>query len=55
MFKSCGNVINLDYIVSDYGVDLFCLYEMFMGLLEVIKFWSMVGVNGVWGFLDCVW
>lgn len=33
MSKFRGNVVNSDDVVGEYGVDFFCLYEMFMGLL----------------------
>jgi leucyl-tRNA synthetase len=55
MSKSRGNVVNPDEVVAEYGADSLRLYEMFMGPLEVVKPWSMDGVNGVRGFLDRVW
>jgi leucyl-tRNA synthetase len=55
MSKSWGNVINPDDVVRDYGADAFRLYEMFMGPLEMVKPWSMQGVEGVYRFLGRVW
>jgi leucyl-tRNA synthetase len=55
MSKSRGNVINPDKVVADYGADSMRLYEMFMGPLEVIKPWSMQGVEGVYRFLHKAW
>lgn len=55
MSKSRGNVINPDAVVRDYGADAFRLYEMFMGPLDMVKPWSMAGVEGVYRFLGRVW
>jgi leucyl-tRNA synthetase len=55
MSKSRGNVINPDEVVSEYGADSLRLYEMFMGPLEMVKPWSMQGVEGVYRFLGRVW
>ncbi len=55
MSKSRGNVLNPDEIVRDYGADAFRMYEMFMGPLEMVKPWSMQGVEGVYRFLGRVW
>jgi leucyl-tRNA synthetase len=55
MSKSRGNVVNPDKVVADYGADSTRLYEMFMGPLEVIKLWSMQGVEGVYRFLHKAW
>jgi len=55
MSKSRGNVINPDKVIADYGADSMRLYEMFMGPLEVIKPWSMQGVEGVHRFLQRGW
>jgi leucyl-tRNA synthetase len=55
MSKSRGNVINPDDVVRDYGADSMRLYEMFMGPLEIVKPWSMKGVEGVYRFLGRVW
>lgn len=55
MSKLKGNVVNFDDIVVSYGVDIFCLYEMFMGLLDVLIVWFENGFDGVCRFLDCVW
>ena len=55
MSKSCGNVVNPDDVVSEYGADALRLYEMFMGPLEQVKPWQMKGVEGVSRFLARVW
>ena len=55
MSKSRGNVVNPDKVIADYGADSMRLYEMFMGPLEVVKPWSMQGVEGVHRFLQRVW
>jgi leucyl-tRNA synthetase len=55
MSKSLGNVINPDEVVKQYGADSLRLFEMFMGPFEMVKPWSMKGVEGVSRFLDRVW
>lgn len=55
MSKSRGNVINPDVVVGDYGADSMRLYEMFMGPLEMVKPWSMRGLEGVSRFLARTW
>lgn len=55
MSKSRGNVINPDDVIREYGADSLRLYEMFMGPLEMVKPWSMRGVEGVSRFLARVW
>lgn len=49
------NVVNLDMIVEKYGVDIFCMYEMFFGLVEQFKFWDMNGIDGVYCFIKKFW
>ncbi len=55
MSKSVGNVINPDEVIKDYGADSLRLFEMFMGPLEMVKPWSMKGVEGVRRFLNRAW
>jgi len=55
MSKSRGNVVNPDKVVVGFGADSMRLYEMFMGPLEVMKPWSMQGVQGVYRFLQKTW
>ncbi|MDR2806632.1 MAG: leucine--tRNA ligase [Puniceicoccales bacterium] len=55
MSKSCGNVINPDEIVAQYGADSLRLYEMFLGPLEAMKPWKSKGIEGVYRFLKKVW
>ena len=55
MSKSCGNVVNPDDILREFGADAFRLYEMFMGPLQDVKPWNTQGVAGVYKFLGRVW
>jgi len=55
MSKSLGNVINPDQVVEEYGADSLRLFEMFMGPFEMVKPWSMRGVEGVHRFLQRTW
>lgn len=55
MSKARGNVIPVDVPVRDVGTDSLRLYEMFMGPLEMVKPWSIRGVEGVYRFLGRVW
>lgn len=51
MLKLKFNVINLDDVVVQYGVDCFWMYEMFLGFIEQVKFWDIQGIDGVYKFL----
>lgn len=51
MLKLKFNVINLDDVVVQYGVDCFWMYEMFLGFIEQAKFWDIQGIDGVYKFL----
>jgi leucyl-tRNA synthetase len=55
MSKSCGNVVNPDDVIAEYGADSLRLFEMFMGPLEQMKPWSTAGIEGVYRFLGRVW
>ena len=55
MSKRWGNVIDPLDVIADYGADAFRCYEMFMGPLEQMKPWSMMGVEGAARFLARVW
>jgi leucyl-tRNA synthetase len=55
MSKARGNVIPVDVPIEAHGADVTRLYEMFMGLLEDTKPWSMQGVEGVSRFLARAW
>ncbi len=55
MSKSCGNVINPDDVVNNYGADTLRFYEMFMGPLEASLPWSCTGLDGSKRFLDRVY
>jgi leucyl-tRNA synthetase len=54
MSKSCGNVVNPDAMIKDFGADAFRLCEMFMGPLEAVKPWSTQGMHGMRRFLNRV-
>lgn len=55
MSKRWGNVVTPDDVIPEYGADAMRLYEMFMGPFEVMKPWSLTGVEGVYRFLQRVW
>jgi leucyl-tRNA synthetase len=55
MSKSLGNVVNPDHVIEEFGADSLRLFEMFMGPLEMVKPWSMKGVEGVRRFLNRAW
>lgn len=55
MFKCYFNVVNLDDVVVCYGVDCFCMFEMFLGLIEQVKFWNMISISGISCFLNNFW
>ena len=55
MSKSKGNVVNPDDIVSQYGADVFRVYEMFMGPFDQPVPWDTNGIEGVRRFLDKAW
>jgi len=55
MSKSCGNVVNPDQIVEQYGADSLRVYLMFMGPFSEAIPWSTKGVVGVRRFLEKIW
>ncbi|QQG47485.1 MAG: leucine--tRNA ligase [Candidatus Woesebacteria bacterium] len=55
MSKRWGNVVTPDDIIPKFGADVLRLYEMFMGPFEVVKPWSITGVEGMDRFLKRVW
>lgn len=55
MSKRWGNVVTPDDIIPKFGADTLRVYEMFMGPFEVMKPWSMAGVEGASRFLGRVW
>lgn len=55
MSKRWGNVITPDDIIPKFGADVLRLYEMFMGPFDVVKPWSLTGVEGMSRFLNRVW
>jgi len=55
MAKSLKNVVNPDDVCSEYGVDTFRLYEMFIGPLADSKPWNPRDVPGCKRFVDRAW
>ena len=55
MSKRWNNVITPDDIIPKFGADVLRLYEMFMGPFEIVKPWSITGVEGINRFLHRVW
>jgi len=55
MSKRWGNVVTPDDIIPKFGADTLRVYEMFMGPFDVMKPWSMTGVEGANRFLGKVW
>jgi len=55
MSKSRGNVVNPDQVVSQFGVDSFRVYEMFLGEFDSTAIWSDKGLIGCHRFLKRVW
>lgn len=55
MSKRWNNVVTPDDVIPQYGADAMRLYEMFLGPFEVMKPWSLTGVEGVYRFLQRVW
>ena len=55
MSKRWGNVVTPDDIFLKFGADTLRVYEMFMGPFDVMKPWSMAGVEGAHRFLGRVW
>jgi leucyl-tRNA synthetase len=55
MSKSRGNVINPDLIVSQYGADIFRVYEMFMGAFDEAIPWSTQSLAGISRFIQRIW
>lgn len=51
MSKRWGNVITPDDIIPKFGADTLRVYEMFMGPFDVMKPWSITGVEGISRFL----
>jgi len=55
MSKRWGNVVTPDEIIPKFGADTLRIYEMFMGPFDVMKPWSVTGVEGSYRFLGKVW
>ena len=55
MSKRWGNVVTPDEIIPKFGADTLRVYEMFMGPFDVMKPWSITGVEGAYRFLGKVW
>lgn len=55
MSKRWGNLVTPDDIIPKFGADTLRVYEMFMGPFDVMKPWSITGVEGASRFLGRVW
>lgn len=55
MSKRWGNVVTPDDIFPKFGADTLRVYEMFMGPFDIMKPWSVTGVEGAHRFLGRVW
>lgn len=55
MSKSKYNVVNPDVIIDKYGADVFRMYEMFLGPIEISKPWNTQGIDGVAKFMKKFW
>ncbi len=55
MSKRWGNVITPDDIIPKFGADVLRLYEMFMGPFDMVKPWSISGVDGMHRFVNRIW
>ena len=55
MSKRWGNVVTPDDIIPKFGADTLRVYEMFMGPFDIMKPWSLTGVEGAHRFLGRVW
>jgi len=55
MSKRWGNVITPDDIIPKFGADVLRMYEMFMGPFDIVKPWSITGVEGMRRFAEKVW
>lgn len=55
MSKRWGNIVTPDEVIPKFGADTLRVYEMFMGPFDVVKPWSMTGVEGAARFLGRVW
>ena len=51
MSKRWGNVVTPDDIIPKFGADTLRVYEMFMGPFDIMKPWSIAGVEGSYRFL----
>jgi leucyl-tRNA synthetase len=55
MSKRWNNVVTPDDIIPKFGADTLRVYEMFMGPFDVMKPWSIAGVEGASRFLRKIW
>ncbi len=55
MSKSVGNVVPVDTVIDEHGVDVLRAAEMFLGPFEKTKPWSTKGMQGVKNWLDRTW
>lgn len=55
MSKRWGNVVTPDEVIPKFGADCLRMYEMFMGPFEIMKPWSVTGIEGTSRFLNRLW
>ena len=55
MSKSRGNVLNPDEVVTNYGADVFRIYEMFIGPFDQAAAWDTKGIAGIDRFLKKIY
>jgi len=55
MSKRWGNVVNPNDVVARVGADVFRLYVMFMGPLNMTRYWNDKDIVGLERFLDKIW
>ncbi|HEX6977458.1 MAG TPA: class I tRNA ligase family protein [Patescibacteria group bacterium] len=55
MSKRWGNVVTPDQIIPKFGADTLRLYEMFMGPFDIVKPWSISGIEGMHRFVSRLW
>ncbi|WGH27120.1 MAG: class I tRNA ligase family protein [Candidatus Shikimatogenerans bostrichidophilus] len=55
MSKSKFNIVNPNYIIKKYGIDVFRLYIIFFGPFNEKKIWNIKKINGIKRFIKKIW
>ncbi|WGH26091.1 MAG: class I tRNA ligase family protein [Candidatus Shikimatogenerans bostrichidophilus] len=55
MSKSKLNIINPNSIIKKYGIDVFRLYQMFIGPFNKKKIWNIEKIKGIYKFINKIW